>query len=57
MKTDIIARKVTVKELSVYLGVSYSTGKRMKKTILDSLIITDRDYLRISDLVAYGLLS
>jgi len=47
--------KITKKELSVILNVSYKTALKEYRTILDSLSITNRTFLTQNDLIKYGL--
>lgn len=56
MKTINKSQKVTKTELMHLTGVSYPTALKDYKTILDSLAITNRDYLTINDLITYGIL-
>lgn len=48
--------KVNISQLKHILGVSHNTAKKEYQCILDSLQITNRKYLLVSDLVKYGVL-
>lgn len=56
MKTQNTSQKVSKTQLMHILEVSYNTARKEYQIILDSLELT-RDYLTISDLIKYGILS
>ena len=56
MKTQNTSQKVTKTQLMHILEVSYNTARKEYQTILDSLQLK-RNYLTVSDLIQYGILS